>query len=130
MASRLARTPEELHSLFVDAFNAADLEGLLALYESDAAMVPKPHQLVRGRQNITHALQQLLSLKASFTLTSAYVIRNGGIALLRGTWRLQGTGPNGQPVHTQGCDVEVAREQADGSWKFVVDHAYGADHRT
>ncbi len=33
-----AKRPEELHKLFVAAFNAADLEGLAALYEADAVL--------------------------------------------------------------------------------------------
>lgn len=121
-----AATPRELHSLFVEAFNRGDLESLFSLYESDAAMVPKPHQLARGQEAIRRALQQLLSLKGTFVLTSSYVIEAGDIALLRGEWQLSGTGPDGRNFENTGRDIEVARRQADGSWRFVIDHAFGA----
>jgi len=41
-----ATEPEQIHRLFEQAFNAADLEGLLALYEPDATLVPQPGVVV------------------------------------------------------------------------------------
>jgi ketosteroid isomerase-like protein len=32
-----ATTPEQIHRLFEDSFNAGDLDGLMELYEPDAA---------------------------------------------------------------------------------------------
>jgi ketosteroid isomerase-like protein len=34
------RGPVEAHALFQKAFNAGDLQGLMALYEPDAVLIP------------------------------------------------------------------------------------------
>ena len=43
-----AREPEQLHGLFEHAFNAGDIEALMALYEPDAALIPQPGVTVEG----------------------------------------------------------------------------------
>jgi ketosteroid isomerase-like protein len=42
-------TPEQLHRSFEDTFNAGDLEGLMDLYESDAALV-QPGSVAHGSE--------------------------------------------------------------------------------
>ncbi len=37
-----ATTPEQIHRMFETAFNDNDLDGLMALYEPDAVLVPQP----------------------------------------------------------------------------------------
>jgi len=37
-----ASTPEQIHRLFEEAFNAGDLDGLMELYEPDAALIAQP----------------------------------------------------------------------------------------
>jgi ketosteroid isomerase-like protein len=49
----------------------------------------------------------------------------GDLALTTGKWRLQGTGADGKPVDMTGQSVEVARRQADGSWRYVIDAPWG-----
>jgi ketosteroid isomerase-like protein len=48
-----------------------------------------------------------------------------GRVLLRGEWRLNGTGADGHPVTLSGKNIKVARRQADGHWQFAIDHPYG-----
>lgn len=122
-----ANRPEEAHRLFAEAFNAGDLEALLALYEPGAKLAPQPGQVVEGLAAIREALQHLLALEGKMTIETQYAIEAGDITLLRGRWRLTGSGPNGQPVEMQGNSTEVVRRQADGSWLYVIDHPFGAD---
>jgi ketosteroid isomerase-like protein len=37
-----ATTPEQVHRVFEDTFNAGDIDGLMELYESDAALIAQP----------------------------------------------------------------------------------------
>jgi len=37
-----ARTPEEVHRLYEEAFNAGDIDSLLSLYESGATFFAQP----------------------------------------------------------------------------------------
>ena len=49
----------------------------------------------------------------------------GDLAYLANIWLLSGTGPDGNPVVLGATTAEVARRQADGSWRYVIDNAWG-----
>jgi uncharacterized protein (TIGR02246 family) len=119
--------PEEIHPRFAAAFNPADLPALLAMYESHATFVAQPGRMATGIDAVRGALQQYLALKGTIKMATTYVVESGDTALLRGTWQLQGTAPDGKPVEMRGNNVEVVRRQADGSWRFVIDHPFGAE---
>ena len=51
----------------------------------------------------------------------------GELALLQGEWHLDGTAPDGSPLELSARTAEVVRRQPDGSWLYVIDHAFGAD---
>jgi uncharacterized protein (TIGR02246 family) len=121
-----AAHPEELHQRLVSLFNADNLDGLVELYEPDARLVPQPGLTVQGRDAIRQSLRQFLALNGPITMTTAFVVRGEGLALLRGQWRITGTGPDGKTLEMTGNNVEVARQQPDGSWLFTIDHAFGA----
>jgi uncharacterized protein (TIGR02246 family) len=123
-----AYKPEDMHQLFVEAFNRKDEEALLALYETNATLVPQPGQPVMGVEAIRAALQGFLALNGKMSIETVYCIKAGDLALARGHWRLTGgAGPNGEPVELQGNTVEVMRRQPDGGWRYAVDDPYGAD---
>jgi ketosteroid isomerase-like protein len=52
-----ARTPEQIHRLFEEAFNAGDLDGLMELYEPDAALIAQPGSVAHGSAQARAALQ-------------------------------------------------------------------------
>jgi uncharacterized protein (TIGR02246 family) len=122
-----ANTPEEIHTLFSTAFNAGDLNALMALYEPDATLIPQPGEITRGRDAIRQTLQQFLALKGTMQLRSLYVVNGPGVALLSSQWTLTGIGPDGKPLEMGGKGVEVARQQPGGDWLLAVDHPFGAD---
>ena len=119
--------PEDAHRLFANAFNAGDLESLVALYEPEARLVPQPGQIVMGHAAIREALQGFLALQGYLTVETTYVVQAGDIALLRAQWHLTGTSPDGQPLAMGGKTTEVVRRQSDGRWLYIIDHPYGAD---
>ena len=43
-----ATTPEQIHRLFENRFNAGDIDGLMELYEPDAALIAQPGSLAQG----------------------------------------------------------------------------------
>lgn len=79
-----AQTPGHLHASFLTAFNKNDLDGLLALYDPQATLVPEPGQTIQGRAAHRHVLQQFLAMEGTLPMTTAFTIQNGGLALLRG----------------------------------------------
>ncbi len=120
-----ARNPDEVLSLLGEAFNAGDLESILALYEPEATFVVQPGETVMGTEALREAFSGFLALKPTFELEVKKVFRAGDIALSFVDWTLTGTGPDGETISMSGQGSDVLRQQQDGSWLFVIDNPYG-----
>jgi uncharacterized protein (TIGR02246 family) len=112
-----------LHQQFEQAFNAGDIDALMALYEPDCALVGAPGSVASGPDQVREGLMGLLALNGTAKLTTRDVVQVGDLALLSCSWTLDGTGPDGQPVSIGGKTAEVARRQPDGRWLYVIDNA-------
>jgi ketosteroid isomerase-like protein len=116
----VAHSPEELGRLFVERANAGDLEGLVSLHEAGAVVAFPPGSLSAGHDEIRATYAAMLADRPRFTPgTPQPTLRNGELALT--STRLDGGG----------LTVEVARRQADGTWRWVIDNpvaAVGVDH--
>ena len=117
--------PEDMNSAFAEAVNSGEVERVLALYEPEALLAPQPRAL--GVAEIRTALEELLTLGGTMTSSNLWCMQVGELALLQGEWRLSGTAPDGSPLELSSRTAEVARRQPDGSWLYVIDHAFGAD---
>ena len=123
-----ANNPEDMHTLFTAAFNAGNLEALIALYEPDAQIVPQPGEITSGHEAIRQALKLYLAMKGTMQVTSRYVLRGESIALLSGQWHLTVSTPDGRTIEMmRGKSIEVARRQPTGEWLLAIDHPFGAD---
>ncbi len=118
-------TPKEMMDTFFERFNAADVEGVLALYEPDAVFVDEPGKVVRGTDALRESLTGFLSLKPSLTLVKHETLIAGDIGTNYAQWTLTGTGPDGEPVSMEGLAIDVIRRQPDGTWKFAIDNPWG-----
>jgi len=116
-----------MNAAFAEAYNSGEIEQLLALYEPGAVLAPLPGRRARGEAEIREALVGLLALKGWMTSVNNYYMHVGDTALLQGEWHLSGTGPDGEPIEQRSRTAEVVRQQADGSWLYVIDHPYAAD---
>jgi uncharacterized protein (TIGR02246 family) len=119
-----ANQPDEMPATFEQAFNTGNIEQVVALYESDAVLVPQPGQVVHGTAAIREALQGFLSLKLPIQLECKRVLVMAELALVSSTWKLSGTGPDGSAVDLGGNTTEVVRRQADGTWRYVIDDPF------
>jgi uncharacterized protein (TIGR02246 family) len=121
-----ATEPEQIHRLFEQAFNAGDVEALMALYEPDAALIPQPGAVAEGTAAIRDSLRWFLDRRGKITLTRKLVVRVGDLAFLMNRWSLTGgTMPDGSPAELGATTAEVARLQPDGTWLYVIDNAWG-----
>lgn len=121
------RRPEEMNGAFAEAVSSGDLERVLALYEPEALLAPRPGERARGLVEIRSALGELLSLGGVMESRNVWCMQVDELALLQGEWRLSGTAPDGSPVELSSRTAEVVRRQPDGSWLYVIDHAFGGD---
>ena len=120
-----ARSPEEIDSLFERELNAANIDGLLALYEPAATFTVAPGKVAAGTAAIREALAGFVALKPTIKLTPRVLAKAGDIAMVSSKWTLKGTAADGAAVDLSGESVEIVRRQADGTWKFVIDSPWG-----
>jgi ketosteroid isomerase-like protein len=97
----------------------------MALYDPDAVLIPQPGSVAHGTDEVREALQRYLALQGRITLDTKLVVEVGDLAYLSNTWSLNGAGPDGQPLTLGATTAEVARRQADGTWRYVIDNAWG-----
>lgn len=124
---KVASNPVELDRLFEQALNSGDIDGVVALYEPGAALMPSPGKVVVGTAAIREALAGFLAAKPTISTSGRLVAQTGDIALLANRWTLAMTGPDGKPTAMSGNAVEVARKQAVGHWLFAMDMPFGLD---
>lgn len=115
-----AKSAEQVNESFAKFFNAADLDGLASLYEPGASLVYQPDgATARGTAAIREALKGFLATKAKLTMNIKRVVRSGeDLAVLYNDWQLEG-------IATSGKAVEIVRRQADGTWLYSIDDAFG-----
>jgi len=86
-----AKTPEQTHELFVEHFNAADIDALLSLYEPNATLVPFPGEPARGQAAIREALGRFIALKGHMELKVDKIFQADDVALIFSSWNLKRT---------------------------------------
>ncbi|MEU4620264.1 DUF4440 domain-containing protein [Actinoplanes sp. NPDC023801] len=109
---------------FAEAFNSGDPAAVERMYEDAAILVPRPGAPVTGPDRAA-ANERFLALGLPITVRPRHVYTAGDIALLIVDWTIEGTGPDGAPVHIDGTATDVARRGADGSWRYVIDNPFG-----
>jgi ketosteroid isomerase-like protein len=117
----VARTPEELHELFLARVNARDHEGLMALYADECAGSDLDSNFLPDKATISDFVAGFLGIVRELTSTTRKCLIAGDIALLSSDWNAVVEPEEGTKVETQGRSAEVARRQPDGSWRFVID---------
>jgi uncharacterized protein (TIGR02246 family) len=116
-----AAQPEHIHKLFVEAFNAADVDAIAALYEPGAVLIVGG-QRSEGEAAIRAVFSAFFADRPTMVLETSAVHVHGELALLHARWKLSGNGPNG-PFSLEGISAEIARRQADGRWLCRLDNS-------
>lgn len=99
-----ARTPEELETLFEDAFLLRDLEAVLNLFDDAAVFVAaRGSKEARGRAPIARAARHLWYSDSIYAAGSKRVLQARDTALLLAD-----------------SSTSVMRRDANGAWRFVI----------
>ena len=109
----------DIHPSVEAGVNNQDLDGLMALYAPDAAMVLPDGSTVTGTEAIREQWAGLLSMSGQMTLHSRYAIEVGDLAILSNEWTLTTAGESMSAI-----TAEVAQRQPDGGWLYVIDNPY------
>ncbi|WP_131738494.1 YybH family protein [Actinomadura roseirufa] len=126
---QLAERPEDVPMVFAERFNSGDLEAVAEVYESGAVFVPEPGTALTGTQ-ARAANGEFVALGLPITVRPRHVYQTGDIALLIVDWVIDGTGPDGQPVHIENTATDVARRGPDGHWRYAIDNPFGVSPET
>lgn len=120
----LADRPEEVPAVFAERFNSGDATALAELYEDAAVLVPEPGTPVTG-PDLHSANGRLQRLGIPISVRPRHMYHSGDLALLIVDWAIDGTGPDGRPVHVEGTTSDVARRGSDGRWRYAIDNPFG-----
>ena len=107
---KLAKEPNDLERFFVERANAGDVEGLVALYESNATLDCGDGEVVVGIDQIRKFFINFLASRPQFAPSvQAPALCSGNLAL---TSSRLGNGD---------ITAEIAQRQPDGNWLWAVD---------
>ena len=68
-----------------------------------------------------------IDLKGKLDLKVKRVLQASDLALVFTEWSFSGTGPDDNPFDMAAKSADVLRQQADGTWKFIIDNPWGTD---
>jgi uncharacterized protein (TIGR02246 family) len=121
-------TPEEVLNSVVEGINTGNLDSLMMLYETDACFASQPGQLAKSPETIRQSLRSFIDMKnGKLVLKVKRVLQTSDLALVTTEWSFSGTGPDGKLVNMAAKSADVLRQQADGTWCFVIDNPWGTD---
>ena len=118
-------SPRDVIERFERYLGDRDVEALVALYEPHAAFEAEPGTVVHGHGAIRQALARFLALEPAITGEIQKVVEADGTAPVVNKWRLEGTGPDGEPIQIGGLSADVMRRRPDGSWRMLIDDPWG-----
>jgi len=113
---------QDAHATLAAAFNTGNVDTVLSMYDFNGIIVPEPGKPVTGREQFEAAIRAILSIKGKMEIKTVYCLQTGNLAVGRSEWNIT----DGQEVKISAKGIEVMKQQPDGTWKIVIDHAFGA----
>jgi ketosteroid isomerase-like protein len=119
----LPKRAEDAHTTLAVAFNTGDVATVMSMYDVTGIIVPEPNKPVSGRQQFEDSIKAILSIKGKMEIKTVYCLQTGNIALGRSEWSIT----EGDEVKVAAKGIEVMQQQTDGTWKIIIDQAFGAE---
>ena len=113
---------EDAHATLAAAFNTGNVETVMKMYDVNGIIVPEPGKPVSGKARFEEAIRAILSIKGKMEIKTVYCLQAGDLAVGRSEWSIK----DGTEVKVSAKGIEVMKQQADGTWKIIIDHAFGA----
>lgn len=116
----------ELQRRYTDAFNAGDVDALLANYIDAGATVVERGVALSKTGDLREALRGYFAEskpQVEFEIVHTYLA--GDVAMIVTHWAIEELGPDGTRSTQRGQATDVlARE--NGEWKFAIDNRFGS----
>ena len=114
---------QDVHKDLAAAYNTGDLKTVLSMYDVSGVIVAEPGKPVGGGEKFEAAVKGILSIKGKMEINTVYCLEAGDVAVGRSEWSIR----DGGETKVAAKGIELLKRQADGTWKVVIDHAFGAE---
>lgn len=114
---------QDAHKSLADAYNTGDLNTVLSMYDTNGIIVAEPEKPVSGKEKFEAAVKGILSIKGKMEIKTVYCLESADVAIGRSEWSIR----DGGEVKVSAKGIELMKRQQDGTWKVLIDHAFGAE---
>jgi uncharacterized protein (TIGR02246 family) len=117
-------SPAQADPVWMERFNAGDIDGLVELYEPDALLVPEPGaKPLSGTDAVRDFAANFPLRDPRVDLRTRVIHERDTDALVYSDWTMTGTGADG-PTRMEGQATVLLRKQPDGRWLLAVDDPF------
>ncbi|MBI1768082.1 MAG: DUF4440 domain-containing protein [Bacteroidetes bacterium] len=120
---KLPMEAQDVHSSLAAAYNTGDLTTVMSIYDGSGIIVADPANPVCGKEKFETAVKGILAIKGKMEIKTVYCLQVGDVAVGRSEWRITDEGQT--KVAAKG--IELLKRQSDGTWRVLIDHAFGAE---
>ncbi len=117
----VAADPHALHTRFLDAMNAGDVEAVVSLYEPAGVIATEPTTRLAGHAAIRPMVSGFLAQRPVITLSHSDTVQAGDVALVHSRLTVTTTDEHGDSKELTVEPMLLVRRQADGGWLVVID---------
>lgn len=114
---------QDAHQSLAAAYNTGDLNTVLNMYDTSGIIVAEPENPVSGKEKFEAAVKGILSIKGKMEIKTVYCLQSEDVAIGRSEWSIR----DGGEVKVAAKGIELMKRQQDGTWKVLIDHAFGAE---
>jgi ketosteroid isomerase-like protein len=114
---------QEVHKSLAAAYNSGDLNTVMNMYDASGIFVADPENPVSGKEKFEAAVKGILSIKGKMEIRTVYCLEAGDVAVGRSEWSIK----DGEATKVAAKGIELLKRQSDGTWKVLIDHAFGAE---
>jgi ketosteroid isomerase-like protein len=119
----LPKRAEDAHAALAAAYNTGNFDTVMSIYDASGIIVPEPGKPASGKEKFEEAVKTILSIKGKMEIKTVYCMQTGDVAVGRSEWNIT----DGDKVKVSAKGIEVMKQQSDGTWKVLIDHAFGAE---
>ena len=120
-----ATSPHHAVELMDRAFEQGDIETLLSFYEEAAVVVAEPSGAAVEKPRLRNFFAAVIKSGLSATQLKTFVLEADGIALFLSRWTMAPKDVPPDATRQTFIATTVFRKQPDGSWKALIDNAFG-----
>jgi ketosteroid isomerase-like protein len=113
----------DVHKNLAAAYNTGDLRTVLNMYDTSGVIVAEPNNPISDREKFEAAVKAILSIKGKMEIKTVYCLEAEDVAVGRSEWSIR----DGNETKVAAKGIELLKRQSDGTWKIVIDHAFGAE---